>query len=130
MPLEHLGIGVPDVEAAKAYFDEFMTLVGFEPCFDNGYCPRDWQGTQIFLYKAEEPSDYSRHGTGLQHLAFLVSTRLEVQRVYEWARDRGDQVVRAPKAFPQYGPHQYATFILDPHGFMIEVITHEPAGAT
>ncbi|MGA8040892.1 MAG: VOC family protein, partial [Acidimicrobiia bacterium] len=80
---------------------------------------------QLFLYEAKEPHEYSRHGTGLQHLAFMVSTRAEVERACEWARDRGDEIVRAPKAFPHYGPHQFATFILDPHGFMIEVVTHE-----
>ena len=29
MPIDHIGLGVPDVEAAKAYYDEFMPLVGF-----------------------------------------------------------------------------------------------------
>jgi len=104
MPIEDVGLGVPDVEAAKAYFDELMPMVGYEPCFGNGYCPEDFQGTQIFLYTTRENQDYSRHGVGLQHLAFLVSTRDDVHRVHKWAQDRGDEIVRAPKAFPQYGP--------------------------
>jgi hypothetical protein len=29
MPIDHVGLGVPDVDAAKAYYDEFMPLVGF-----------------------------------------------------------------------------------------------------
>lgn len=130
VPIEHIGIGVPDVDSAKTYFDEFMPLVGFEPCFGNGYCPSDWHGAQVFLYEAAEPSDHSRHGVGLQHLAFAVDSRAEVVRAYEWAKDRGDEIVRAPKAFPQYGPDQFATFFLDPHGFMIEVVTHETGHAT
>jgi catechol 2,3-dioxygenase-like lactoylglutathione lyase family enzyme len=125
MPLEHVGLGVPDVDVAKAYFDELMPMVGFQPCFGNGYCPEDYQGTQLFLYAASDAQDYSRHQVGLQHLAFLVSTRADVHRVYEWARDRGDEIVRAPKPFPRYGPHCYATFFLDPHGFMIEIVSHE-----
>ena len=126
MPLEHMGLGVPDVDAARAYYDEFMPMVGFEPCFGNGYCPVGFEGAQIFLYEAPATDGYSRHGVGLQHLAFLVPTRAEVHRAHDWARDRGDKVVRAPKAFPQYGPHTFATFFLDPHGFMIEVVCHEP----
>lgn len=128
MPIEHIGLGVPDVEAAKAYFDELMPLVGFQPCFGNGYCPDDFQGAQLFLYEAGEAQDYSRHDVGLQHLAFLVSSRAEVHRVHDWALNRGDEIVRAPKAFPRYGPNCYATYFLDPHGFMIEVVSHEPAG--
>ncbi|HET9259723.1 MAG TPA: VOC family protein [Acidimicrobiia bacterium] len=126
MRLEHIGLGVPDVDAAKVYFDEFMPMVGFQPCFGNGYCPDDSQGTQVFLYPARGSLDYSREDVGLQHLAFLVPTRAHVHRVHEWARDRGDEIVRAPKPFPQYGPHCYATFFLDPHGFMIEVVSHAP----
>ena len=80
MPIEHIGLGVPDVDAAKAYFDELMPMVGFQPCFGNGYCPEDFQGTQIFLDSARENQDYSRHEVGLQHLAFLVSTRDDVHR--------------------------------------------------
>ena len=119
MPLEHIGLGVPDVDAAKEYYDEFMPMVGYQPCFGNGYCPDNFKGTQIYLYDADGLD------IGLQHLAFLVPTRDQVQRVHQWAVDRGDDVVRAPKPFPQYGPHCYATFFLDPHGFMIEVVTHE-----
>jgi len=126
MPIEHIGLGVPDVDAAKEYFDELTPMVGFEPCFGNGYCPKDFQGAQLFLYQARGAQDYSRHDVGLQHLAFLVSTRADVHRVHQWALNRGDEIVRAPKAFPQYGPHCYATFFLDPHGFMIEVVSHEP----
>ena len=126
MPIEHLGLGGPDVDAAKAYFDELMPLVGFQPCFGNGYCPEDFQGTQLFLYAARDAQEYSRHGVGLQHVAFLVPTRADVHRVHEWIQDRGDEIVRPPKAFPQYGPNCYATFFLDPHGFMIEIVSHEP----
>lgn len=126
MPIEHLGLGVPDVDAARVYYDELMPMVGFQPCFGNGYCPEDFQGAQIFLYPAQEPDQHSRHGTGLHHLAFLVATRDEVHRIHDWARDRGDDVRGAPKALPEFGRHCYATYFLDPHGFLIEVVCHEP----
>ena len=124
MPIEHLGLGVPDVEAAKAYYDEFMPLVGYEPCFGNGYCPKDWQGAQLFLYPALEEGSYSRHRTGFQHLAFSVPTRADVRRVHDWVRARGDEVIHPPRAFPEYGPTCYATFFLDTHGFYLEVVCY------
>jgi catechol 2,3-dioxygenase-like lactoylglutathione lyase family enzyme len=126
MPIEHLGLGVPDVDAAKVYYDELMPIVGFQPCFGNGYCPEDFQGAQLFLYPTRQAAGYSRHGVGLQHIAFLVRTRAQVHRVHDWAKARGDEIVRAPNEFPRYGPHCYATFFLDPHGFMIEVVSHDP----
>jgi catechol 2,3-dioxygenase-like lactoylglutathione lyase family enzyme len=97
MPIEHLGRGVPDVQTAKEYYDEFMPMVGDQPCFGNGYCPNDWQGAQLLLYPALEEGSYSRHCVGFQRLAFLVGTRAEVHRAHEWARARGDEI-RLPEA--------------------------------
>ena len=125
MPIEHIGLGVPDVDVAKQYYDQLMPLVGFTPCFGSGYCPEDYQGAQLFLYEAKTGGGYSRHDVGLQHLAFLVSTRDEVHRAHNWAQERGDEIVREPRPCPQYGPDCYATFFIDPHGFMIEIVTHE-----
>ncbi len=73
MPIEQFGLGVPDVDAARVYYDELMPMVGFQPCFG-----------------------------------------------------RGGEVRGTPKALPEFGPHYYATYFLDPHGFMIEVASHEP----
>lgn len=124
--MDHVGIGVPDVDAARSYYDQLMPLVGYQPCFGNGYCPEDWNGAQLFLYPAPEPDPHARNGVGLQHLAFLVLERAVVDRVHTWVEERGDEVLHAPRAFPEYGPHCYATFFLDPHGFKLEVVSHNP----
>jgi catechol 2,3-dioxygenase-like lactoylglutathione lyase family enzyme len=123
-------LGVPDVDAAKAYYDGLMPMVGYQPCFGTGYCPHDWQGAQLFLYPTLEDGTYSRHRIGLQHIAFLVPTRADVHRVHEWVSNRGDEVLHAPRPFPEYGQHCYATFFLDPHGFMLEVVCHKAEEAT
>jgi len=125
MPLDHLGLGVPDIDAAKAYYDEFMPLVGFVREGDTGYRPSDWKGTQIFLYPALEPGAYSRHGVGLQHISFYVPKRTDVHRVFEWAKQRHHQVIHEPRLFLEYHPRFYATFVLDMHGFMLEAVTYE-----
>ena len=125
MPIDHFGLGVPDVDAAKAYYDEFMPLVGFVREWETGYRATDWYGAQIFLYPALEDGDYSRHRIGLQHISFYVPTRADVHRVYEWAKERGHEIVHEPKLFPEYNAHFYATFFLDMHGFMLEAVTYE-----
>lgn len=125
VPVEHFGIGVPDVQAAKEYYDKLMPMLGFKPCFDNGYCPDDWQGAQIFLYESGEAA-YSRRQPGLDHIAFLVPTRADVRRVHGWVIDRGDRVLVSPKPFPEFGEHCFATYFLDPHGFKLEVVCHTP----
>lgn len=127
MGIDHIGLGVPDVEAATAYYDELLALVGFVRQWETGYRDKDWYGAQVFLYPALEDSDYSRHRVGLQHLSFHVHTRAEVHAVHDWAVARGHEIVHAPKPFPEYHETFYATFFLDMHGFMIETVTYESA---
>jgi catechol 2,3-dioxygenase-like lactoylglutathione lyase family enzyme len=122
--IEHLGLNVPDVAKALAYYDEFMPLVGYARQFPTGYVPTDWKGTQIFIYPALEEDPHSRLRAGLSHIAFLVDTRAEVERVHQWAVDRGHEILHSPRAFPEYGEHCYATFFVDAHNFMLEATCH------
>jgi catechol-2,3-dioxygenase len=127
VPIEHLGLNVPDLEVARGYFDEFLPMVGCVREWDTGYRPTDWNGAQLFLYQATSEGEHSRLATGLSHIAFLVDTRAQVHRVYDWVVARGDEVLHAPRLFPEYGESFYATFFLNPHGFHLEVVTFEAA---
>jgi catechol 2,3-dioxygenase-like lactoylglutathione lyase family enzyme len=125
--IDHIGIGVPDLAAAKQYYDELMPILGLCQWFPTSeagefnYGPDGGRGSQIFFYQALEPHGHSRHGTGLQHLSFMVSSRGIVRDAHAWAVGQGAEIVHEPRDFPEYGEH-YATFFLDPHGFMLEVV--------
>jgi catechol 2,3-dioxygenase-like lactoylglutathione lyase family enzyme len=129
--IDHIGLGVPDLPAAKRYYDELMPLLGLREWFPTttagefNYGPDGALGTQVFFYQALEPEQHSRHGTGLQHLSFMVSSRAMVREAHEWAVNRRAEIVHAPGEFPGYGPNFYATFFLDPHGFLLEVVCHQ-----
>lgn len=129
MGIDHVGLGVPDVEAARVYYDEFMPLVGFVRAWDLGYRANDGYGASIFFYEAVEPGEYSRHRAGLQHVSFYVPTRDDVHKVHAWAVSRGHEIVHEPRRFPEYHPKFYATFFLDQHGFMLEAVTYEDRDA-
>src|SRR6266550_979963 len=74
--IDHIGIGVPDLAAAKQYYDDLMPVLGLRQWFETGpggplnYGPDGARGSQLFFYQAEEPNTYSRLHTGLHHLAF------------------------------------------------------------
>ena len=129
--IDHIGLGVPDLAAAKQYYDELMPVLGLKQWFPTtpdgifNFGPDGARGPQIFFYQALEPTEYSRHNTGLQHIGFMVQTRAIVREAYEWALARGDQIVEEPREHPEYGVH-YATYWLDPHGFMLEAVCHTP----
>ena len=130
--IDHIGIGVPDLVTTKEYYDDLMSVLGLSEWFETGpggplnYGPDGAQGSQLFFYQAEEPDSYSRQHTGLHHLAFLVASRAVVQEAHQWARTRKAVILDEPQEFPQYGPHCFATYWLDPHGFKLEAVCHAP----
>ncbi len=127
--LGHLGINVPDLAAAKEYYDQLLPTLGFEPFLSAvdqfAYRPAHSKpGTYLFFYAARDDRPYSRDASGLQHLAFRVRTRSEVRAAHRLATGLGAEVVHPPRHFPEYPPPYYATFWVDPHGFLLEVVCH------
>ena len=131
--LGHVGINVPDLDAARRYYSAIMPLVGFELYLDAddqfAYRPMAGKpGTYLFFYPSAERSRYSRHQAGLQHMAFKVRTRSAVNTVHtvvaELAARFGGRVLQAPQVIPQYPQPYFATFWLDPWGFMLEAVCH------
>jgi catechol 2,3-dioxygenase-like lactoylglutathione lyase family enzyme len=104
--IDHIGIGVPDLPAAKRYYDELMPILGLRAWFatteagEFNYGPAGARGSQVFFYQALEPAPYSRHGTGLQHLSFAVSSRAQVREAHDWAVAHNAEVVHEPREFP------------------------------
>jgi catechol 2,3-dioxygenase-like lactoylglutathione lyase family enzyme len=131
--IDHIGICVPDLAAAKRYYDDLMFVLGLRQWFKTSpegsfnYGPDGSRGSQLFFYQARESGAYSRHRTGLQHIAFLVTSRAIVREAHQWARSHNAEILHEPREFPEYGQH-YATYWLDPHGFMLEVVCHEAEG--
>jgi catechol 2,3-dioxygenase-like lactoylglutathione lyase family enzyme len=129
MPLGHLGLNVPDLTAAKTYYDQVMPALGYTTYVASdqeiAYMPAEGKrGAFIFLYPSRVADEYSRDAAGLQHLAFMAPTRSSVRAVHEMVTGLGATVLYEPQEFPQYGPTYFATFWLDPFGFNLEAVCH------
>lgn len=127
--IDHVGLGVPDLTAAREYYDKIMPLLGYETFFatEKQFSYKrvgDKPGTQLFFYTADEGGDYSHRQTGLQHIAFKLHTRDEVRAAHELAETLGSKTVRPPNVYAQYHANYYAAFWLDPHGFLLEAVCH------
>lgn len=125
----HLGINVPDLAAARDHYRELMPMLGFETYLEAvdqlAYRPaRGKPGTHLFLYPSQRAGDHSGEHTGLQHLAFMVATRSDVDRVHRHVVAECLDVVHAPRHFPDYPQPYYATFWLDPFGLRLEAVCH------
>jgi len=128
--LGHIGVNVPDLEVARSYYGGLLPRVGFELFIEDNqqfaFMPANGKrGTFVFFYPTNACEPYSRHTTtGLQHLAFVASTRSVVDEVHDWVTGVGGEVIHAPREFPEYPPPYYASFWLDPFGVMLEVVCH------
>ncbi|MGE3538535.1 MAG: VOC family protein [Candidatus Tectimicrobiota bacterium] len=130
--LGHMGINVRDLQRSKAYYDALLPLLGFEPYLvaadQFAYRPQHRKpGTYLFFYPALQEAPFSRHQPGLQHLAFTVESPAVVRAVHAKVQELGSEVLHAPQIFPQYRPYYYATFWLDPDGFMLEALCRQEA---
>jgi catechol 2,3-dioxygenase-like lactoylglutathione lyase family enzyme len=129
--LDHIGLNVFDLAAAKIYYDAVMPLCGFEPFFATddqfSYQPAGGKpGTRVFFYPAPLRSEYERKQVGLEHLAFRARTREEVDDAHATAVALESRILYAPRLFPQYHANYYASFWFDPHGFLLEIVCHKP----
>ena len=129
MVLGHLGINVPDLDAARRYYGALLPALGFEVFVDDAdqfaYMPAAGKrGTYLFFYPAGADGPYSPDATGLQHLAFIVPRRDAVRDAYALARQLGSAARHAPQDWPQYPPPYYAAFWSDPFGLTIEAVCH------
>ena len=124
----HLGINVPDLERARAYYGAVMPALGFEVFLDD-HDQLAWRpaggkpGTFLFVYPAGEAYDADR--AGLQHLAFMVPTRTAVREVRDLVAGLGSAIVHEPREWPEYPPPYFAVFWRDPHGFLLEAVCHK-----
>ena len=130
MPIGHLGINVSDLPRSKAYYDALLPRLDYEPFLagDDQFAYRPAagkMGTYVFFYPSLETSEYSRHRTGLQHLAFMVRTRAEVDSIHNLVQELGSEVIETPREFDEYPGPYYATFWYDPDGVMLEAVCHK-----
>ena len=128
--IDHIGLNVPDLAAAKSYYDILMPFLGCEPFFATdeylSYQPAGGKpGTRIFFYRAPLPTQYVRKDIGLQHLAFRARTRSQVDDAHAKALEVDSEIVFSPRLFPEYHENYYAAFWYDPHGFLLEIVCHK-----
>jgi catechol 2,3-dioxygenase-like lactoylglutathione lyase family enzyme len=129
--LDHLGITIEDLPHSIAQFDPVLTALGFTRQDAEGSVSWYAEGQpDLILFPAREPnSGPHRHGrVGWQHLAFVVESRAEVDRVHAVALAAGWSTVRDPKEYPRFSREYYAAFVEDDNGIRLEFM-HQSDGA-
>lgn len=87
----------------------------------------DGQSYIVFVQASEDyaASGYHRKRIGLNHLAFQVSTRKQVDRLHEKMKQQ-NMLLLYEDRFPYAGgSHHYALFVEDPDRIKVEVVARE-----
>ena len=119
--LHHLSLPVLNLQRAAAFYDAVLSTLGFVRVWSDdtavGY-GREGGGDKLALKLAAE---VSIPGPGF-HLAFTASDPGQVARFHAAALQHGGQDNGPPGPRPEYGPHYYAAFVIDPEGYRIEAV--------
>ncbi len=117
-----------DLARATAFYDAALASLGYV---------RVWTGPSGAGYglagsdeklAVKERAGASAPGAGF-HLAITAPTRASVDEFFEQALRVGGTADGEPVLRPQYGAGYYAAFVVDPDGYRIEAVCHEPAVA-
>lgn len=121
--LEHLDIYVSDLGRSGEFWGAFLTELGYRE-FAKSATGHSWTNGEstVFLLQAEAAyldPPYHRKRVGMNHLAFKVSTREQIDALATSLRQR-----QVPLLYggPRSGRTTYAVFFEDPDRIKIEVV--------
>ncbi len=117
--LDHVSIGVKDIEASKRFYDATLKPLGYVSKYakgtDAGYGK---DAIQLWLGQTDKPVKEDM-ASGL-HFCFVAPTRKSVDDFHAAGLKAGGRDNGKPGIRPNYGPTYYAAFVIDPDGYRIE----------
>ena len=120
--LDHVTIGVRDIERSKKFYDRALLPLGITRLYGEGerFAGYGIRPKAFFWIGMRETSQ-----TGA-HIAFSANHRAIVDRFYEEAVAAGGRDNGPPGIRPNYHADYYGAFVLDPDGHNIEACCHLP----
>jgi catechol 2,3-dioxygenase-like lactoylglutathione lyase family enzyme len=122
--IDHISIGVSDLEVSRRFYLAALAPLGFgelgeysDDAHDRAFGP---DGIDDFIIS----TNYPANGGG--HIAFAAESREQVDAFHTAALQAGGTDNGAPGIRPAYSPGYYGAFVLDPDGYNVEAVYHEP----
>ena len=120
----HLDIYVADLERAVGFWGPFLEQLGFSKAADRP-AAKSWRGAgaELFFVQAEPEfvaQGYHRKRVGLNHLAFAVDSRDELEALLAWVSERGQRLLYAGTIEETATQHRF--FFEDPEKIKVEVV--------
>lgn len=122
----HIYTNVSDLD----FYKDLLEFLEFKPIFaypdGSGFGMTDGHAALWFMKTQKEflARGFHRKGLGLNHLAFSVRSKEDVDRFYkEFVQAKKLPVLYGgPKQYPEYTPSYYAVYFEDPDRIKLEVL--------
>jgi catechol 2,3-dioxygenase-like lactoylglutathione lyase family enzyme len=125
--LDHVSIGVPDLDIARRFYDAIMGALGAAKVYDLpdalGYgercTPEDAASTYLAVYLDPGVIDANK-----RHWCFKAASRAQVDAFHAAGLAAGGRSDGPPGLRADYHPGYYAAFLHDPAGNRVEAVCH------
>ena len=135
--IDHMTFRVTDIARAKAFYSAALAPLGYSLSFEGNFGmnilgfaypdPHETEGKKTDVWFIDRPSPYGgAPATTGCHLAWRAGNRAQVDAFYQAALAAGGRDNGAPGLRPDYHPHYYGAFVIDPEGNNIEAVCHLP----
>ncbi len=132
--IQHVDLCVTDVERSRAFYLELLGPAGLE----EDVLFRSYRGTEDIVYlrfgeqnlglRPADGGEHAYYNVGIEHLAFEVERREDVDEAYERCGALDAKVHFPPEVDADLEDY-YAFFVFDPDGLRIEVFWAPPRPA-
>lgn len=120
--IDHVGLNVRDLAAARAFYAEVLEPLGYRIFME-------WE-EHVGFQAGERSPDFWLYGrddpTAGTHVCFRAPDRQTVDAFHTAARAAGGQDNGPPGVRPHYHEHYYGAYVLDPDGNNVEAVCHDP----
>jgi glyoxylase I family protein len=129
--IHHIDLAVRDVERSLAFYLEILGFVGMRE--EARYTT--YRGTEEVVYlrfggqslglRPADGGDHRYYDVGIEHLAFYVDTREEVDGAFERCVEIGANIQFPPEDDRDLDGY-YEMFVFDPDGIRVEIASAPP----
>jgi len=116
--LDHVSLGVSDIERSRKFYDQALAPLGIERLYAEGETASGYgAGRKAFSWIGLRAASQTA-----SHVAFAAEDRNTVDSFHEAALAAGGRDNGSPGLRPHYHRDYYGAFVLDPDGHNIEAV--------
>jgi catechol 2,3-dioxygenase-like lactoylglutathione lyase family enzyme len=120
--IDHLVIGVSDLDASRRFYAQTLEPLGFREIGASG------EGQSGISFGPGDLDDFAiseKYEAGGQvHIAFAAESREQVDAFHAAALEAGGRDNGGPGPRAEYSEGYYGAFVLDPDGHNVEAVFH------